>query len=621
MTQQAKMHGNHNSLCILNCLTGERAKVDGGTFVIGAGQQADLMVKSPKCPQVLCRVTRGGDAMEFQFSCPVLVNGTETTSFRAMPGEEHTAAGAGQLLAFKYTSQAGPWMALANDNSWHVYNKEQQDWNGPFGPEFLRTWLGQFSANARKQLVLVPNGMEQMGFYVHDTTDILKIPAPTPPPVEKTAWYDRFTNTSTSPAPQRVTAPAPPSDPAPADTEVNSEYGEFTCPICWFKFDRGDAMNIAVHNSLRGDPILGDEAMQRFHATRFNDRGQALDAMGLSTSDLACPHCRRKLPPGFLDLPHHIFSVVGAPSSGKSYYLSVLIKILQNTLFQNFGITFRDADPSENVILTQMKTQLFSSSSPQDAFLAKTDLEGALYETLPRQGRKVRLPKPFIFKLSHPSTPESGFSMVFYDNAGEHFEPTRNSADSPGAQHIAVASGIFFLFDPLHNTEFRAVMTGVNDPQIKTHRIDQQDVILAETEVRIKSLLGMDSRERVATPLAVMVGKYDTWASLLGDEPLLPVVEGGKVRLDNIKTNSTRVRDLMVRVCPSIVANAEAISSNVCYFAISPLGSSPVEFLDREGTQRIGPDPKQINPRHVEAPTLWVLSQATPEMIPSTTAN
>jgi hypothetical protein len=118
-----------------------------------------------------------------------------------------------------------------------------------------------------------------------------------------------------------------------------------------------------------------------------------------------------------------------------------------------------------------------------------------------------------------------------------------------------------------------------------------------------------------------MVGKYDTWASLLGDEPLLPVIEDGVVRLDHIKTNSARVRNLMVRICPSIVANAEAISSNVCYFAVSPLGSSPVEFFDREGTPRIGPDPKQLNPRHVEAPTLWVLSQATPEMIPSTSAN
>ncbi|OYW70935.1 MAG: hypothetical protein B7Z37_29180 [Verrucomicrobia bacterium 12-59-8] len=611
MTQTAKMRGNHSSLCILNCLNGDRAAVEGATFVIGAAPGSNLQLNSPQCPQLLCRISRNGEAMDLQFSCAVQIDGSEASSLRCLPGEEHTVIGGGHLLAFKHTTQVDAWLALARDNSWYVYSSEKHAWNGLFGPEYLKTWLSQFSANARKQLLLIPNGMEQMGFYIHDAKDILMIPAPMTAPAEKAAWFDRYSSESKGSA----------AEPAVTGMDLNSEYGEFTCPICWFKFDRGDVMNIAVHNSLRGDPMLGDEAMQRFHATRFNDRGQALDAMGLATSELACPHCRRKLPPGFLDLPHHIFSIVGAPSSGKSYYLSVLVKLLQNSLFQNFGITFRDADPSENVILTQMKTQLFSSSSPEDAFLAKTDLEGALYETLPRQGRKVRLPKPFIFKLSHPATPDSGFSVVFYDNAGEHFEPTRNSADSPGAQHIAVASGIFFLFDPLHNTEFRAMMTGVTDPQIKKHRIDQQDVILAETEVRIKSLLGMDARQRVATPLAVMVGKYDTWSALLGEQELLPAVVDGVVRLDNIKTNSKRVRDFMVRVCPSIVANAEAISSNVCYFAVSPLGSSPVEFLDREGTPRIGPDPKQINPRHVEVPTLWVLAQAVPEMIPSTSAH
>jgi hypothetical protein len=399
--------------------------------------------------------------------------------------------------------------------------------------------------------------------------------------------------------------------------QINHEYGEFTCPICWFKFDRGDVMNIAVHASLRGDSMLGENQMQRFYATRFNDRNQALDAMGLPTADLACPHCRRKLPPGFLEVPHYIFSVVGAPSSGKSYYLSALVKMLQDSLFRNFAISFRDADPSENVILTQMKKQLFSAGSPQDAYLAKTDLEGALYETLPRQGRKVRLPKPFIFKMSQSENPDSGCSVVFYDNAGEHFEPTSNSADSPGAQHIAVASGIFFLFDPLSHTDFKNRLAGITDPQLSTPRLDQQDVILAETEVRIKNLLGLHQRERIATPLAVMIGKCDTWASLLGSEAMLPVIADGGVSHANIKANSARLRTLLLDICPVIVANAEAISSNVRYFAISPLGSSPVEFTDREGHVRIGPDPKNINPRHVEEPSLWVLSQAAPAMIPS----
>lgn len=612
------MNSPHHPICILNCVTGNRATFNGDCYVIGSSRQADFQLNSPHCPPVLCRVTKTGQAVDFQFSGPMMIDGAESTHFRSMPGDEHTVAGYGQMLAFKHGINPEQWMAQGQDNCWYVYNCEQQDWNGPFGPEFLRSWLAQFSANARKQLLLVPNGLEEMGFYVRDAMDILKLPQPTTLPANKAAWFERYSSDDEAPPPQQTQHH---TQHAPEVAEVNSEYGEFTCPVCWFKFDRGDAMNVAVHNNLRGDPILGEEAMQRFHATRYNDRGQALDALGLATSDLACPHCRRKLPPGFLDQPHHIFSIVGAPSSGKSYYLSILIKVLQNTLFKNFGITFRDSDPSENVILTMMRTQLFSSSTPQEAFLAKTDLEGALYETLPRQGRKVRLPKPFIFKLSNSSRPENVLSMVFYDNAGEHFEPTRNSADSPGAQHIAVASGIFFLFDPLHNTEFRALMQGVTDPQIKNHRIDQQDVILAETEVRIKSLLGMDSRQRVTTPLAVMIGKYDTWANLQGEQPLLPVIQDGRVNLENIQKNSDRVRAFMVRVCPSIVANAEVISSNVRYFAISPLGCSPVEFLDHDGAPRIGPDPKQISPKHVEAPTLWVLSQVAPGLIPTSSAD
>jgi hypothetical protein len=91
----------------------------------------------------------------------------------------------------------------------------------------------------------------------------------------------------------------------------------------------------------------------------------------------------------------------------------------------------------------------------------------------------------------------------------------------------------------------------------------------------------------------------------------------GTISLANINANSKRIRELLLEICPAIVANAEVISSNVCYFAISPLGCSPVEFTDRDGHVRIGPDPKKIEPRHVDAPTLWVLSQISPDLMPS----
>src|SRR5258706_4671365 len=102
----------------------------------------------------------------------------------------------------------------------------------------------------------------------------------------------------------------------------------------------------------------------------------------------------------------------------------------------------------------------------------------------------VRLPRPFTFKLSGRD-PEREASIVYYDNAGEHFEPTRNSADSPGAQHIAAASGIFLLFDPLHNAEFRRRLSDVADPQLDPRRLDHQDRSLAQTEVPSQSLLGL----------------------------------------------------------------------------------------------------------------------------------
>ncbi|WP_294224358.1 hypothetical protein [Prosthecobacter sp.] len=584
-------------LCILDCVSGKRAVVNKTPFVVGSNAAADFRLDPQSCPPVLCIITTNGGVHDVRFnaSSKAIIDGVAADSFSSRPGQEHSFVCHGQMLAFRHMDDAAQsWQETAVAPAWNIYDRNTLLWNGPFDTRGVRSYVNAMTEDDWSRLVLLPSGLDEMGFFMRDAKEALDLEP-----------QDGGGDGHGGLLPSLHESQA-----------INSEYGEFTCPVCWFKFDRGDVMNIAVHASLRGDPLLGENHMQRFHATRFNDRGQALDAMGVAAGDLACPHCRRKLPTGFLDLPHHVFSIVGAPSSGKSYYLSVLVKVLQNSLFQKFGITFRDADPSDNVILTQMKSQLFSASTPQEAFLAKTELEGALYETLPRQGRKVRLPKPFIFRLSHPQAPDSGFSVVFYDNAGEHFEPTSNSADSPGAQHIAVASGIFFLFDPLHNTEFRRRLNDVKDPQLNSHRLDHQDVILAETEVRIKSLLGLDSRERVATPLAVMVGKCDTWSLMLGREPLLPATVDGTVSQANIAANSKRIRSLLLEVCPAIVANAEVISSNVCYFAVSPLGCSPVEFKDGEGHVRIGPDPKKIDPRHVDAPTLWVLSQISPDIVP-----
>lgn len=587
-------------------------------FTIGSAEECDWRIVDESMPPTLFSMQDWGRSWRVT-PAPgrrVILDGMEVgdAGVEIEPGEDHTLVGSGQYFALRVTAQPNEWAAQVDPQQWFITHAQSGEIVGPFGWQELSEYL---HANGSSPEAIVQCKGLAMGFYAHDLLDTLPngvvVPSYSVPPLlAHAASAYSTTPASSTQAPAHVLH-EPPSA-GMEDSTIDVQYGEFTCPVCWLRFNRGDVMNIATHASLRGDPILGEAAMQRFHATRFNDKGLALDAMGIPAPEQACPHCRRLLPPAFLDIPQHIFSIVGAPSSGKSYYLSVLVKLLQGSLYQNFGITFRDSDPSSNVILTQMKTQLFSAGTPQDAYLAKTDLEGALYETLPRQGRMVRLPRPFIFRLSGKDASHEA-SLVFYDNAGEHFEPTRNSADSPGAQHIAVASGIFFLFDPLHSAEFRHLLSGVNDPQLQGQRLDQQDVILAETEVRIKTLLGLDSRQKLSTPFAVMIGKCDTWLPLVGKEPLLPALVEGKVSLGNIAKNSDRLRQLMLRIAPAIVANAEAISSDVKFFALSPLGASPIEFTDRDGSRKIGPDPRRLNPLGVDVPTLWVLSKLLPDLV------
>jgi len=383
-------------------------------------------------------------------------------------------------------------------------------------------------------------------------------------------------------------------------------------------------MHIAAHDSLRGDAVLGKDAQQRFFATRFNNAGQALDAMGLAAFDIACPHCRRKLPLGFLDIKHHIISLVGDQSAGKSYFLAVMMKVFPGLIFQKYGVTFTDSDPTANAPLNSMRNALFGGQSSSQAKLAKTVFEGEMYERLPRQGRMVALPKPFVYTLT-PSDKSQKRALIFYDNAGEHFQPGVNIVEQPGAQHVASAAGIIFLFDPLNSPEFRIAITDNLDRPMGHHIslpdsqnikdqpaqfekpvVDQQDIILAEMRVRIQAIRNLRPDETPNTPVAFVVGKCDTWIQLLNATPLRDE--------STTEWNSKVIRKLLISLCPALVANAELLSSNIMYFATSSFGHTPLKI----GPGEYAPDRKQLKPIRVETPLLWILSQVVPSLLSGT---
>jgi hypothetical protein len=309
-------------------------------------------------------------------------------------------------------------------------------------------------------------------------------------------------------------------------------------------------------------------------------------------------------------MPHYIISLVGDQSAGKSYYLSVLTKVLPAMLYRHFGVVFQDSDPTGNAPVNDMRKILFGAQTPAQAKLAKTVFEGAMYERLPRQGRMVALPRPFVYTLAAEDKTRDQCAVIFYDNAGEHFQPGVNIVEQPGAQHVASAAGIMYLFDPLNSPEFRQCLRDSQDPQLEKPVVDQQDIILSEMRTRIQTIRNLRIGQAIQTPVAFIVGKCDVWLQLLNGKPLRDSVNDEGLDRAAIEENSGTVRQLLYRLCPSLVANAEALSSNVMFFAISSFGHTPIKI----GPGEYVPDPAKLRPTNVEVPLLWILSQVCPNL-------
>lgn len=570
---------------VVDCLTGESLKVQQLPFEIGAGEGVDLKLHGAGVAERHCALNqvrgRGLCVIKQEPGASLVVNGEAVDVCPLSPDKDYAIQVGPHFLAL-HGGRDGKWLAGLDCAQWTLHDAANNRVDGPMGFE----QLCQFAKDQQRhpQTLVQPKGMAK-GFFLQDAYEALA----------SLKGMDQSQAT------------------AETQTTTTVEETLVTCPVCWLKFDVGDIMHLATHDSLRGDPVLGEDAAQRFLATRFNDRGQALDALGVPCTEFACPHCRRVLPPGFLEMTHHIISIVGDQSAGKSYYLSVLLKMLPASLYDNFSVVFQDADPAGNALINEMKQTLFGAETPEGARLVKTQLEGGMYVRLPRYGRVVALPKPFIFSMASCHDQNRRCSLIFYDNAGEHFQPGRDSADSPGAQHVASSAGIVFLFDPFNNPDFRREISDRGDPQLEKPVMDQQSVILSEMKVRITKLLKLDLMEQIDAPLAVLIGKCDAWIHLLGPDALRNPIAGGHLDLEAVKYNSDLVRQLVKRLSPSIVANAESISRRVLFFPVSSFGHAPV----RLGPGDYVPDPRRLKPFQVEVPMLWILSCIEPALVPT----
>ena len=123
-------------------------------------------------------------------------------------------------------------------------------------------------------------------------------------------------------------------------------------------------------------------------------------------------------------------------------------------------------------------------------------------------------------------------------------------------------------------------------------KLDQQD-IMWELEIRVKQNQNISIADKIDIPIAVMIGKCDILKDQLDWERILWPIKDKQLDLDIVEKNSEILREYMMDMHPSIVANSEALSRNVRYFPVSPFGHSP-EKVELDGQKFIAPDPDKL---------------------------
>ena len=408
------------------------------------------------------------------------------------------------------------------------------------------------------------------------------------------------------------------------------------CPHCWNDFPPEDTLWIAQHPDLiKEDPRLGENQYLRFSPERFNVKGAAIDPRGFACYDVACPKCHLSIARPLVEIPPFFLSIFGAPQSGKSYFLAAMTWSLRKILPQQFQMTFADADAAANVELQRNENKQFLNMEPDKPVkIEKTQTEeDNLYDLVNFGGQNVRYIKPFLFSLrplpDHPNSNARQISrvVVLYDNAGEHFLPRTDHATVPVTRHLGFSESLLFLYDPTQDTRFRKAVEGkTNDPQMKVRgdRLKwespvRQDTILNEANNKVKQQIGLSHNELHKKPLIVIVTKYDTWWTLLGEErlpdPWIENPEGGPdgIHIQSIHDVSQKVKDVLSEYAPEIVSSAESFCDEVIYIPVSATGCSPL--FDEQG-ESVGVAPKDMRPMWVEVPLLYSLARWSEGVVP-----
>ncbi|WP_068776301.1 hypothetical protein [Paenibacillus sp. FJAT-26967] len=389
-------------------------------------------------------------------------------------------------------------------------------------------------------------------------------------------------------------------------------FYSIVCPYCFSKFEPEEVVFRAAHvKDTDDDFMLQEDAKLNNWRRKFNLSENDMEAVispssipdehksyiqnvlvavtdryGETTRRRLCPNCHNELPISAGKVPSNIISIVGASQVGKSVYMTSLIHTLQHTTASNFNAACM---PLSAEISRKFRQYYHEPIFERGSMLQSTN---------PNEQQE-----PFIFQFVFKDEREAPLTIVFFDVAGEGMVQ-REYLDIY-ASHIKNSSGVLFLVDPLQIRSIRdkiQINVGGEQGEFANRYDEPREVVISLFE----NFIAHQQNSKTDIPTAIVLTKSDMLQYLKEEdsEYIQPnsnvfrnVVHRGfldNTEFENIDGEIGRFIDKVDRPFKDAV---DVYFSNTAYFAVSALGTNPVN------KQVSG----VINPTRVDEPFIWLL--------------
>ena len=390
-------------------------------------------------------------------------------------------------------------------------------------------------------------------------------------------------------------------------------FYDIVCPFCFQKFNPEDVVFRASHSKeddeefcLQEDETL-NKYRDRFDLAPLPDMEavidpdkipfeykkyvdgvlvEIVDKYGIPTRRRLCPKCHNELPLTAGKVPGNIISIVGASQVGKSVYMTTLIHTLQNFTANNFDAACLPV----SVDVSRRFRELYEDPIYGDGELLTST-------------RKTAKQEPLMFQFKFKNDQKPPVTLVFFDVAGEGM--VEKEYMDIFAAHIKNSSGILFLVDPLQMRTIRNKISIKREDDLGdfTARYDEpREVIISMFE----NFIGNEEKGKTNIPTAVVITKSDMLKILSGEDYIKEnsnifnnVTHEKYFNINEFENINGEVKRFVEKVDRAFVDAMEVYFSNTAYFAVSALGSNPIE-------QKIQ---STVSPVRVDEPFLWLLYQ------------